>query len=254
MEIVLKNVTYNKFIKNVDMEIKKGVTGIIGESGSGKTLLLKIISKNLEPSSGTIDLNESIGYIDCQEQLITDITVYDLLASILKIKNYRIFEMDKRIKDVIIMVDLNIDLNRKVNTLSSSEQILLNIASVLIYNPKILLFDEPFDKLDEHHIKKILHIIRMLKNRYHKTIVIATNNVDVLHKISNYIYVLHKGKVVLEGDKYDVFKQTDKLKKYHVLSPNVVSFAQTVFELKNVKIGYRDEINDLIKDIYRYVK
>lgn len=74
----------------------------------------------------------------------------------------------------------------------------------------------------------------------------------MLHKISDHIVLLDKGKIVLEGSKYEVFKQD--IEKYGVKKTKIIEFEELVYKEKNIKIGYRDDINDLMKDVYRYVK
>lgn len=221
---------------------KSGIIGVVGPNGSGKTKILNDLYKSVD--------SKNAGYINCLE-LDTNMIVKDYLNNIVEIKKYRIEEKEKRINDALLMVGLQGYLRRNINTLSLSEKVRLNLASMLIYNPKIMIIDEPFVLLDKESIKKLVHLLRLLKMRYHKKIVIATNNIDVLHKIVDYVYAISNEKIVLEGEKYDVFKETKKLKRYHIISPNVISFSNKILERKNIKIGYRDEINDLIKDIFR---
>ncbi len=280
MEIKVNNVTYQyknskkNILSNISMEIDKGkVIGIIGESGSGKTTLLEILNALRLPKQGDIKIGEFLisndsEYLDIaklhfkvgmlyqspDEQFLS-LTVKEVLELPLRYYGYNKNKVLSRIEAVLAMVGLGVQyLYRNPNTLSNGEKRKLALASVLVLNPEVILLDEPAVGLDSEEIKKLLKLLRLLKNRYKKTIVIASNNTELLHKIVDYVYVLNKGKIVLEGNKYDVFKQEIQLKKFGVKVPNVIAFSNAALRDKNIKIGYRDEINDLIKDIYRYVK
>lgn len=267
MEIELKNVdfTYEKInyekkevLKNINMKFEAGkITSIIGKSGSGKTTLLELIDNIIVPTKGEIiieDVNK-IGFLfQFPEEQFFNQTVKKELEVILKLSDYK-KDINKRIHDVLEMVNLNEDyLNKNPFNLSSGEKRKLALASVLILNPKIILLDEPTIGLDDKDKNEMIKLIRMLKNRYNKTIIIASHDMNFIHKIADYIYVLDNKKIIMEGDKYTIFKQEEKLNKIKIKVPNLISFSNKVLKIKKIKIGYRDDINDLIKDIYRYVK
>ena len=69
-----------------------------------------------------------------------------------------------------------------------------------------------------------------------------------------YVYLICDGSIYLEGNKYDVLSNELAMNHCGLKVPDVLHFSNLVLRNKNVKIGYRDEINDLIKDVYRYVK
>ena len=148
----------------------------------------------------------------------------------------------------------NIQLDRNINTLSNSEKILLKLALVLSINPKILIIDSVLDYLDSYHKKQLIKIIKKLKRRYQKTIIIISNDIDTMHKVIDYVYILSKGQIVLEGNKYEVFSKVQELKKYKLKVPQIIALENLVYENKKIKLGYRDDINDLLKDIYRNIE
>ena len=86
------------------------------------------------------------------------------------------------------------------------------------------------------------------QNRYKKTIIVGTTDSDVILKLADRVYVLDDGKIVYWGNKYKV------LKNDYVDKPKLIKFSLMALEKKNINIGFRDDISDLMKDVYRNVK
>lgn len=283
MEIKFSGVSYRyngikrsdkNALDKVSLDIKMNkINGIIGPSGSGKTTLIELINALLIPTEGKINVGKyvieknnknldtkelrfNVGLIfEFPEQQFFKPTVKKEIEFGLKQYKHKFKNLDKRISDALLMVGLNDSyLNRNPFTLSNGEMRKVAIASVLALNPKVIILDEPTVGLDDASKNNLLTILRMLKTRYKKTIIIVTHDVDALHKIADNIIVLNNGKVILEGDKYEVFKEVDFLYEHKVKVPKIIEFSHLVLKKKGIKMGYRDDINDLIKDIYRYVK
>lgn len=263
-----------KVLSNLSIVFKKNkIHGITGKSGCGKTTMIELINALILPTKGQIEvgdftLNQDHKSIDIKqlrsqvgvvfqnpENQFFNLTVYDELAFGMRYYNYRVNEIDKRVRDSLKMVGLNDSyLSRNPFHLSNGEKRKIAIASILIFNPSVLILDEPSVGLDGGSKEGLLKLLRMLKNRYNKTILIVSHDTDFLHRIVDFVHVLYAQKIVLSGSKYDVFKEIKLLKKYGVKAPKIIEFSDKVLNKKNIRIGYRDEINDLIKDIYRYVK
>ena len=272
MEIKCKSVTYQAPLFDYHDPIlditytfqSDHIYGIIGASGSGKTTLLELLSKEKEASSGTIQIgttktvsqSRNIGYLhqDLERQFI-GLTVEEELSYLLESFSYRLKEKHKRMKEVLMMVGLNDSyLKRKIETLSHGEKRKMGLASILVYNPKILLLDEPTLGLSPKDKKELIRLLKRLKNKYHKLIIIAGHDVEFIHAVCDQICVLYQGTIFLEGNKYDVFAQEEQLKKMEIQVPQMISFSHLVSKRVKINIGYRDDINDLIKDVYRYIK
>ena len=99
-----------------------------------------------------------------------------------------------------------------------------------------------------------MKLLKRLRNEFDKTIIIVSHDINFLHKFVDYVYLINNGKIVLEGDKYSVFSNEEVMDECGLIVPDVLHFSNLVYKKKGIKIGYRDEINDLIKDVYRYAK
>lgn len=268
MGIVLKNVSYKHnpygdyFFKNLNMEIDDNIIcGIMGKSGSGKTTLLELISGINKPTDGEVIINcvdinkedyrKNIGVVfEAPEEQFFEVTVKNEIE--FAAKNYCVKK--SKLKEVLKIVGLDEKvLSKKIDNLSSGEKRLVAIASILIYNPKIVLFDEPTIGLDYKNKKKIINLIKELKNRYGKTVIIVSHDIDLLYLLCDDLIVLSSGKVILYGDTDSVFNEKDVIEKYNIKLPSILEFANYLKEKKGIKLLPCKTINDLIKEVYRNV-
>lgn len=264
------NATYIKTIlSNINLEIKQEtITAIMGNSGSGKTTLVEMLDGLVIPTSGSIEVGNNlinkenqkkidnvrnkIGIVfqNSVDQFFMD-TVEKEISFAVKHLNKKIKDVKKHVIDSLIMVGLDESyLNRNPFSLSSGEKKKVAIASVLCINPKIIILDEPTIGLDNESVDNLINLLKRLKTRYQKTIIIVSKDSDFIHKIADKVVILYEGKIVLSGTKYDVF--TQNIEQYGLKKPKIIEFEQLVRNKKNIRLLYRDEINDLMKDIYRY--
>jgi len=282
MEIKFNHVdyTYNentplatKALQDISVTFKEEkIHGIIGRSGSGKTTMIELMNALLLPTKGNIEIGSrvinktrkipninqmryKIGLVfQFPEEQFFCSTVQKEIEFGMKYFKKSVPNIQKHISDALKMVELDDSyLERDPFSLSSGEMRKVAIASILAFNPKIIILDEPTIGLDFESKQNLIKILKMLKNRYHKTIIMVTHDTDLLHKIADHIIVLENGKLALEGNKYEVFTHPN-LENYGVKRPQIIEFEKMVLDKKQIKLGFRDDINDLMKDVYRYVK
>ena len=182
-----------------------------------------------------------------------DITIYDYMNGEIEKRNLVLKDKAKKIIDSLKIVGLNkIDITRCVVTLSESEKKLLQIAISLLSNPNIIVFEEPFNKLDTKSQKRLIIFFQMIKEKYNKTIIFITNNSEILYKYADYVVIIKNNKVISNGKK-EVFEDVDLLTTNGVSIPEIVEFTYKAKKKYNIKIDYHNDIRDIIKDIYKHV-
>ena len=232
---------------NLSLKIKNGKINFV--MGISKDLLYSLIDngKFIELKNyRTCTLNKNFDdYFFCN-------TVYEELLFVLKknrIKDY------KKIMEVLKIVSLDESfLERSPFEISKGEQKKLALAKLLVCNPKVLILDEPFLYLDSSSRKSLIKLFRMMKLRYGKTIIILSDDTDLALSLADEILCLQDNNLIFEGNKFDFLSDENLLKKCHLAVPKLIQFSNLVKAWKNINIGYRDDINDLMKDIYRFVK
>ena len=283
MEIKFKDVSFsynantsieNKVLDNINITFETGkVYGLIGKSGSGKTSLIQLINGLLLPTDGKIMLgkykidsrtkakalkqlrsNVGIVFQNSEEQFFCHTVREEIEFGMINFE-IKTDSIDKKAIDALKIVGLNETyLERNPLLLSHGEMRKVALASILVYNPKIIILDEPTRGLDDLGKKNLIKIIRKLKMRYNKTFIIVSHDTNFLLQLVEYVYLLENGVISLSGDKYTVLSNESVLKKNNISVPDILAFSNLVLRKKNIKLGFRDDINDLIKDIYRHVK
>jgi len=189
---------------------------LVGNSGAGKTTLLRLLIRDLLPSSGKIlidsqdvtrlprakipELRQKIGMIFQDFKILADQTVYENVAIALEILGKKKQEIDRKVREVVKLVNLEDKLFLFPTQLSAGELQRAAIARAIIGGPKVLLADEPTGNLDPTTSWEILKIIKEI-NKLGTTIIMATHNADVVNSMQKRVIALEKGKLVKDEQK-----------------------------------------------------
>lgn len=182
------NIIYNHF--NITFE-ENHITGIMGESGGGKTTLLKIISGIEKYDEGEIRgiNNKKIAYIFQEDRLIPWLTVYENIRFVLKSYKDEKY-IYKKVKEVLTKLRLWEYKEYLPEHLSGGMQRRVSLGRALVYDCEILLMDEPFKGLDEELKKDIVNYFLKEYKERPKTIIWVTHDEEELKEISHKIYWL----------------------------------------------------------------
>lgn len=258
-------------LKKINMCLFSGkITAVVGKNGSGKSILLETIATIRKPEKGDyiinnrlIDFkNSNINYnklrfdigivMQNNNSQIFEQTVYDHIFYELKVYNYK--PNKSHIIDSLKMVGLDSSfLKRNISSLSDSERFKVMLATSLAINPKTLIIDDPTCFLDRDSKSELIKLLRIMRTRYKKTIVIASNDADFILKVADYVYVLDNNKIAFHGDKYEVYSNP-KLSTLGIHIPEIIDFSKKFSEKSKTPILKRDNVNDLIKDVYYYIE
>lgn len=219
--IELKKITKrfgdNIVFKDLDLTIQQGeTTMILGESGKGKTTLLKCLIGLERIDSGTIKVFEKLlvsngKYVDEKEQkqILKDVGIifqnYNLFPNLTLQKNLEIVCKDKeKIDELLNKFDLYEKKDLYPQNLSGGQKQRVAIIRTLLLDPKIIIFDEPTSALDDKNHDKIVKIINELEKKYY-TIVIVTHDSRLINNLDCKIFDMNKE--LIRGYKY---KKIDK--------------------------------------------
>ena len=185
-------------LDNINLKIPKGIyLSIVGENGSCKTTLIKLILGLLKPTSGNIDTNlKSIGYVPQRLDSFNSqfpITVKEVLTCHKKTLKHNSLNIDSVLEDVN-MLDFK---NRLLGMLSGGQQQRVLIARALMGNTDIIILDEPSTGVDENNQKEIYNILKRLNKENKKTIISIEHNLDIALNNSTHILKIENAGVKL---------------------------------------------------------
>lgn len=218
------------------------IIGVVGNSGSGKS---SIISK--------IKNDKKVGIIN--SNVIKCDNVKDQIEYYVREYNYRLKELQDRENEIITMLEIEEDiLDKSVYSISESELYKVMIASIMLCNPDNIIFDEVLFPLDYKAKTKLLKLLMKLKKFFNKTIIIICPNIDDIYEFIDDIMIIDGGKILLYGDKYKILNNNyDLLKEKNIRIPIIVEFIKKMKD-NGINLDNVDNINELIKTVYREMR
>jgi cell division ATP-binding protein FtsE len=201
-------------IDKLDLNIDKGeFVFIVGNSGSGKSTLIKLLLKELEPTQGTIKVNNQIlnimkrrkipkfrrgiGVVFQDFRLLKDRNVYENVAFAQRVIERPHRTIKKRVSEVLAMVGLAEKYKSLPKELSGGEQQRVALARALVNRPEILLADEPTGNLDPANASEIMRLLEEINERG-TTVLVVTHNSEIVNTMKKRVITLRKG--VLASD------------------------------------------------------
>ena len=213
-ESLAKEYTQRRVVDGVTIHVNPGeIVGLLGPNGAGKTTTFNIVVGIVRPDEGEVlfegkeitDLpmheraRAGIGYLTQEPSVFRKLTVKENILAILETCDIGTAERQLRLKSLLDELDLSSLSDSKAYQLSGGEKRRLEITRALVTNPKLLLLDEPFAGIDPIAVYEVQKIVRRLKERG-LGILITDHNVRETLKMVDRAYLIHQGRVLLEGD------------------------------------------------------
>ena len=265
--IELKNISFKyelqeeNTIKDLNLHVREGeFIGVIGKNGAGKTTLCNIIrgiipdfiqgeisgdiiidSKNINDIERG-EMAELVGFVFQNPfSQISGIkkTVFEEIAYGLENLGVEREEMKRRVKDVIELLKIEDLQDKNPLELSGGQSQRVAIASIIVMNPKILIFDEPTSQLDPLGTEEIFDILKLLKSQ-NKTIILVEHKIDLIAEYADRVVVMDEGEIVFDGETHEVLSNK-KIEDHNVSMPIVSKLAYSLNEeragfFKNIPI------------------
>ena len=201
---VSKTIKNNPVIKDISMELQSGaVYGFKGINGSGKTMLMRLISGLIRPSQGEISMNgkilgkdisfpNSIGVFLENPAFLDAYSGFDNLKLLASIKSVA---SDEDIRNTLLRVGLDPNSDKKYKKYSLGMKQRLGIAAAIMEKPEIVILDEPTNSLDEDGVDLVKHIVRNEKERG-ALVVVSCHDEEILKGMSDEVFLLEQGRLI----------------------------------------------------------
>ncbi len=206
-------------LDSINLNINFGeVLGISGESGGGKTTLVKVIAGIIKPSQGKLVWDDDVLSENSESSPVQILfqnhgeilnpyrKIEDIINEALKIQKYDAESIKREKEKILSSLNISADITKKRGyELSGGEQQRAALARLLAANPKLLILDEPFSAQDVESQLNLLKLFKKINGELKLTMLCVSHDLNILRKLADRIVIIQKGKVVEEGSTEEVF-------------------------------------------------
>src|SRR5215204_6411607 len=204
-------------VDSVSADIADGeFVTLLGPSGCGKTTTLRMVAGLVEPTSGQIKFDgqiinnvpphkRNVGLAFQSHALFPHLSVTRNIAFGLEVKGTPKQEIQRRVMEMLDMIELSQHADRMPGQLSGGQQQRVALARMLATDPRVLLFDEPLSALDRNLRDTLKYSILALQRRTKKTAIYVTHDQSEAFAISDRIFVMHNGRIEQAGTQLDIY-------------------------------------------------
>lgn len=258
-------------LKNINLKIEKNeFIGIIGQTGSGKSTLVKQLNGLLKPDKGQVLLNGidifsniketqkarfKIGMVlqYPEDQLFAE-TVFKDIAFGPENIGLSQKEVRAQVLNAVKFVGLSEDiLDRSPFEISGGEKRRVAIAGIIAMNPDVLVLDEPSASLDPNGRKLLLSQIKRYHEEQHKTVILISHNMEDIVNLADRVVVLENGEIKVDESTKKLFSESfyEELKRLNILPPDIMEVV-SILRQKGVRLGndilnVDDAVNEIVK-------
>jgi ABC-2 type transport system ATP-binding protein len=209
-------------VDQLSFEVNIGeIVGFLGPNGAGKSTTMKILTGYLISTSGStevmdldttanpIEIKKNIGYLPENNPLYLEMYVKEFLNFTGELYGIKGDKLKNRITEVIDLVGLGLEQNKKIKQLSKGYRQRVGLAQALIHDPKVLILDEPTTGLDPNQIAEIRQVIKQAGQN--KAVLFSTHIMQEVEAICDRVIIINKGKIVAQGTLAEIKQIGDNL-------------------------------------------
>ena len=228
----------NMILNDISFKVDSGDTlAIVGQSGVGKSVLLKHINGLLLPDKGKIlvdnsyinqlsfkklqNIRKNMAMVFQFGALFDSMTIFEnIMIALNNLTNLSKLEKKERIENSLKSVNLENIENMYPEDISGGMKKRVGIARAIAISPKYILYDEPTTGLDPINTDKMISLIKKIQKKDKVTSIIVTHEMRIVNELANKVVMLHMGKVIFDGSAKELNSSNDKYIKYFILGKN----------------------------------
>lgn len=253
-------------LKNFSLKVDKGeFVVIVGPSGCGKSTLLRMLKKELSPhgiTTGTISVNGShdtpghkVGFVfqDPENQVVADEVLNELVFG-LENMGIPTNEMRNKVAEMVHFFGAESLLSRKTHELSGGQKQQMNLASVLLMQPDILLLDEPTAQLDPVSSREFLDMLVRLNEEFGMTIILVEHRLEEVFSYADKIILMEEGSLKIEGTPQEVLKKMWSSSRKNFVPSIPALFLRKLDESSSIPLNVKEGRQWISKKCVKQVK